>query len=153
MLSLKADAIEIFNSINVDRVSNKFAMKKFRNLDIPKVVGSDAHTLSAVGKSVMTTRPVNSVDDLLKEILKGKAEMKTEYVSMNEMVDWARERLRRSKNEVLEYTNKNYNPAKAWLYRKLLKKFLNTSNAPWWVLGQVAVGASMAYSGMRTLRY
>lgn len=153
MLSLKADAVEVFNSINVDRVSNKFAMKKFRNIRIPKVAGSDAHTIAAIGKSVITTRPVHSVDGLLREILRGRTGIITEYVSMNEMVDWARGRLRKSEKEVLEYTNKNYNPAKAWLYRKLLKRFLSTSNAPWWVLGQAAVGASMAYSGMRILKY
>ncbi len=143
-LAFKVDAVEIFNSLNIDRISNRFAFSKFKNSEIPKVVGSDAHSLEMIGKAV-NIMEASDVDSVLKNILKGDVIFETRYVSMDDIINWTRERLRKSYKEVLEYSNSHYYFPKAWLYRKMLKKFMRTSNTPWWVLAQMSINVSRAY--------
>ncbi len=151
-LAFRADAAEVFNSLNIDRISNRLASSKFRNSEIPKVVGSDAHSLEMIGRSV-NIMEANDVDSVLKAILKGRVRFETGYVPMNDIINWARERLKRSRKEVLEYTNSNYFPPKAWLYRKMLKKFLKTGNAPWWVLAHMSLNITRFYGILKILSY
>lgn len=151
-LAFRADAAEVFNSLNIDRISNRFASSKFRNSKVPRVVGSDAHSLEMIGHSV-NMMEADDVDSVLKAILKGKVRFETRYVSMNDIINWARERLKRSRKEVLEYTNSHYFPPKAWLYRKMLKKFLVTSNTPWIVLAHMSLQMSRIYGILKILSY
>lgn len=150
--AFKTDAVEIFNSMNIDKISNRFASSKFKKSGIPEVVGSDAHTLEMIGQSVNII-DANDVDSVLKNILKGKVLFETKYIQMNDIINWARVRLRASRKEVLEYSDSHYSLPKRWLYRKLLKKFLRTSNAPWWALAQMSLQVSRVYGILKILSY
>ncbi|MEE9323300.1 MAG: PHP domain-containing protein [Candidatus Aenigmarchaeota archaeon] len=151
-LAFKADAVEIFNSMNIDKIGNRFTLSKFKNSGIPRVVGSDAHTLEMIGQS-LNIMEAGDVDSVLKAILKGKVQFKTEYIPMNDIINWARGRFMKSKKEVLEYTNSHYFPPKAWLYRKMLKKFLRTGNAPWIALAEMSLSVSRVYGILKMLSY
>jgi len=147
-LAVKADVIEIFNSLNIDKIGNLIAASKFRHSPLPKVAGSDAHTLSMLGRSV-NKMEADDVDGVLKCIRSGRVGFEGEYIPMNDVIEWARERLSRSRVQVLDYMEKNYNPAKVWLYRKMLKKFLVTSNTPWRVLAEMSLCAVQSYGVAR----
>lgn len=151
-LAFKADAVEIFNSMNIDKISNRFALSKFKNSKIPKVVGSDAHTTEMIGQS-LNIMEAGDVDAVLKAILRGRIGFRTKYVSMDDVLNWARGRLKTSQKEVLDYTNSHYSFPKKWLYRKMLKKFLKTSNTPWWVLAQMSLQVSRVYGILKILSY
>jgi predicted metal-dependent phosphoesterase TrpH len=151
-LAFKADAVEIFNSMNIDKVSNRFSLSKFKHSKIPKVVGSDAHSLAMIGQS-LNIMEANDVDSVLKNILKGNVLFETKYIPMNDIINWARGRLRKSRREVLKYSNSHYSFPRKWLYRKMLKKFMRTSNAPWWVLAQMSLNVSRAYGILKILSY
>jgi hypothetical protein len=144
MLAKEADAVEIFNSLNLDLVANRMALSKFGKSPIPKVVGSDAHTLKMIGRSV-NIMEANDIDSVLKAIVKGRVTWETGYISLDEVIDWARERLGASKEEVMAYARSNYSAPKAWLYRKMLKKFLVTGNAPWRALAGISLAAVIGY--------
>ncbi len=151
-LAFRTDAVEVFNSLNIDMVSNRFARSIFRNAGIPKIAGSDAHTLGMIGYSVNIIDAC-TIDDVLKNIKKGKVLFRTKYVPMDEIINWTRERLLRSRKEVVRYVNSHYSPPKAWLYRKLMKKFLGTGNTPWRVLAEMSLQASRAYGVLKIIKY
>jgi len=148
----KADAIEIFNSLNIDKIGNLCTSSMFRHSPLPKVAGSDAHTLSMLGCSVNMMN-ADSADGVLRCIRSGRVEFTGRYMPMNEVLNWARERLSRSQEYVLKYTAENYYQPKAWLYSKMLKKFLATSNAPWRVLAEMSLGAVRGYGMIKMLSY
>ena len=143
-LAFRADAVEIFNSLGIDLVGNRLASSKFKNLQIPKVVGSDAHTLAMLGRSV-NVMEAEDIDAVLESIVKGRVRFETSYVPMDDVISWARERLAGSREEVLDYIETHYRQPKAWLYKKLLKKFMATSNAPWKALAEMSLQAVRLY--------
>ncbi|MCX6817856.1 MAG: CehA/McbA family metallohydrolase [Candidatus Aenigmarchaeota archaeon] len=148
----KADAIEMFNSLNIDKIGNLCTYSMFRHSPLPKVAGSDAHTLSMLGCSVNTMN-ADSVDGVLKCIRDGRVEFTGRYMPMEEVLNWARERLSRSQEYVMKYTAENYRQPKAWLYSKMLKKFLATSNAPWRVLAEISLSAVRCYGMAKAMMY
>jgi hypothetical protein len=151
-LAYKADAVEIFNSMSIDIVSNRIASSRFRNAGIPKVAGSDAHTLEMLGRSV-NIMEADDVDSVIRSILKGRVRFETGYIPMNDIIAWARERLSRSQEEVADYIDAHYTTPKAWLYRKMLKKFLATGNAPWRALAEMSLQAVRVYELAKTMNY
>lgn len=151
-LAAMADAIEMFNSLNIDKVSNRFILSKFGGLQMPKVVGSDAHTLEMLGRATNII-DADDVDSLLKRIKKGDVKFQTDYIGMNEVINWARERLSRSRPEVIEYTNSHYSLPRRWLYRKMLKKFLATSNTPWRTLAEMSLSMVRLYGCAKMVSY
>lgn len=148
----KADAIEVFNSLNIDKIGNLCTSSVFRHSPLPKVAGSDAHTLSMLGSSI-NLMDAEDVDGVLKCIRAGRVEIAGRYMPMNEVLNWARERLSRSQGQVLKYTDEHYIRPKAWLYSKMLKKFLATSNTPWRVLAEMSLGAVRGYGMTKMLSY
>jgi len=151
-LGIYADAIEVFNSLSIEKVNNRFALSRFGHKHIAKVVGSDAHTLGMIGLSV-NIMEAHDVDSVLKCILKGKVSYAARYVPMDELMSWVRLRLSGSQAEILRYTSLNYSPPKRWLYKKMLKKFLSTSDTPWRVLAEMSLMAVKAYGVARILTY
>ena len=151
-LAFLADAVEIFNSLNIDKISNRFMLSRFKLSARPKVVGSDAHTLGMLGSAV-NIMEADDIDGVLRSIKGGRVLFQARYIPMDAIIDWARERLARSKAEVIEYTNVNYAFPKRWLYKKMLKKFLATSNTPWKVLAEMSLQAMRLYGFAKMVTY
>jgi predicted metal-dependent phosphoesterase TrpH len=64
----KIDAIEVFNSRCIDRQANKLAKEFAEKQQLLVTVGSDSHTLSEVGKSIMHLPDFNDGIDLKKAL-------------------------------------------------------------------------------------
>lgn len=148
--ALKTDAVEVFNALNLDRASNRYASGRFRSENIPKVAGSDAHTLETVGRCVNVVRADDNVDSVTRAIKRGRVRYESGYMTMGEIVEWARKRLTGSEDDVREYIRENYHFPRRWLYGKMLKKFLVTSNTPWNTLGMLSLGTTVMYAFLKT---
>ena len=144
MLAYKADAVEIFNSLNIDMVSNRMASSKFKSSRMPKVAGSDAHTLEMIGRSV-NAMEAGDADAVLRCISKGRVRFEAGYIPMNDIIEWTRKRLENSHEEVLGYIDAHCGFPRAWLYGKMLKKFLHTGNTPWTALAEMSLQAVRLY--------
>ena len=65
----RADMVEVFNSLNMDRFSNWKAERRAKNLGLRMIAGSDAHTLDMIGAS-RNLVPAYDMDSFLKNIKK-----------------------------------------------------------------------------------
>jgi len=148
----RADAIEVFNSMNQDRLSNWIAEREAKKLGKPMVVGSDAHSLDMIGYAINISG-ANDLDSLLKEIKKDRLMFRTNYLPSKILVEWYRERFIRSYVDVLKYINTNYVYPKAVLSRALLNKFVKSRNVVWDLLARFGVNVSRVYGLFKLLGY
>jgi len=149
---VKADAIEVFDALSIDRVSNWVCIRKAKSLGKPWVVGSDAHSLDMIGRAVNIIE-ADSLDGVLKAIKKGQVGFRVGYHSLGVILAWTRERFVRSQEDVLEYIAENYPVPKAWLSRKLLNRFVRTDSKVWYCLGLIGLCTSIVYSRLKALTY
>ena len=148
---VKCDAAEVFNSLNLDRFSNVLAKRKVKKYGIPMVCGSDAHTKEMVGSCINFIN-AQTVDEVLKEIKKSNVRMASGYISLNVIKKWAYQRLSFSYKDAVNYIEKNYNPVKKWVSKRLLDKFVSQPNrAVWTGLGYFGLFCSYIYSATRTV--
>ena len=120
-LALKCDAIEIFNAINKDRLSNRKAMKFAKKHNIPGVAGSDAHCKEMLGycSTIIDAEP--EVDSILKAIKKGNTAVRARYVPVSVIRDWSLKRIDYSYLYILNYIAEHYRQPKKLLCEKMLK--------------------------------
>ncbi|UCD07816.1 MAG: PHP domain-containing protein [Candidatus Aenigmatarchaeota archaeon] len=150
------DAVEVFNSMNLDKLSNRLAFNKAEEFGRPMVVGSDSHSEEMFGLAVNEINAYD-LDSALKEIKAGRVEFQTDYMPLSVLMDWAKERFTRSYMEVMKYINHNYSPPRAWVAKGMLRRYVLSKNRTWdgfWkLLGNFGLGCSMVYGGMRFLTY
>jgi predicted metal-dependent phosphoesterase TrpH len=116
---LKCDATEVFNPVNLDRHSNKKALRVARENGRAMTVGSDAHWSMMLGYGQMETE-AESLEGILKAIKSGKASIKTaRYVPLRVIGSMAVEKLRKSYEPTLKYIE-NYSWPKRPLSRYML---------------------------------
>ncbi len=139
------DAVEVFNSLNLDRLSNNLAYKKAKKYGKPMVVGSDAHSLSMIGTSINHAK-AKDMKGILKAIKSGQISLERHYISTGVLIEWVRERFLRSYYDVIKYINTNYNPVKAAFARFLLNKFLKYRKIPWAFFARISILISGGYS-------
>ncbi len=151
-LAFRADAVEIFNALNIDMINNRFTASLFRKTDAGMVVGSDSHTLATLGLCV-NIMDAHDVPSLLRCIKKRQVRFETRYTPMGEIIVWTRYRLENSKEDVYAYISEHYGWPKTWLYSKMLKKFLATSDAPWRALAEMSLGAVRGYGILKMTTY
>jgi predicted metal-dependent phosphoesterase TrpH len=149
-----ADAVEIFNSLNIDRLSNRLARIKARRLGMPVVAGSDAHTLDMIGSSAVVADAYD-LDSLLRRIKQGDVRLETRYLTTKMITDWTTMRFIKSYNEMLDYIDDNYNPLKANLARFMLNGFMTTKNREtfWNTVTRFSLGVAEIYSIALFLAY
>jgi hypothetical protein len=124
----KADAAEIFNSLNLDRFSNLLARKKLGSF--PAVAGSDAHTLEMIGNSINIVGG-QDIGGVLKDIRKGRARHITSYACVNAVKRWSYLRFKGSRSSVAGYVESNYSPARKWVS---MRRAGQVSQKSGWVL-------------------
>ncbi len=146
------DAVEVFNSMNLDKLSNWIAERKAKEFKKPMVVGSDAHSPDMIGYAVNISN-ANDTDSLLKEIKRGKLMFRTNYFPMKILIEWYRERFMRSYVDVLNYINNNYFFPKAVIAKALLNRFIRSRNIFWDVLAHFGLGVSRVYSLLKLATY
>jgi len=151
-----ADAVEVFNSMNLDRLSNRLALTKAEEFRKAKVVGSDAHTKDMFGLA-LNAMEAHDIDGALKMIKSGSVEFQTSYMSLSVLMEWARERFTRSYMEVMKYINHNYSTPRAWVAKGMLRRFVLSRTRTWeglWnIIANLGLGCSFLYGGLRFLNY
>ena len=130
----KCDMVEVFNSNNVDVLSNAKATEFALDNEMTKVAGSDSHVLSTLGRCVNIIDSENNLDDVLQSMKKGKIEIsQTGYALQNETLDHLRYKINNSKEYLAEYISENYPNAK-WLLNFLLRVYDSNQNSFMWSL-------------------
>lgn len=113
------DAIEVFNGINIDRISNIRARKFATRNNMVKVAGSDAHTAAMIGSGIIRT-DATDVDGIIKSIKKGKISVECSYLPVRVIKDYAVRQLQMSYQHTWEYMDENYSPVKKFVGKKLI---------------------------------
>jgi predicted metal-dependent phosphoesterase TrpH len=152
-LAKKTDAIEIFNALNMERVTNRRA-KKFAELHkMPQVAGSDAHWTEMVGYGVNEI-DADDADSIIRAVRKGDAKVRGRYMPASIIMRWAVTRLKLSYPYTLNYINSNYSWPKRIISRNMLglvkrspgkiDYFLNS-------MGYIGMGSAVIYGFMKNL--
>lgn len=148
----KVDAIEVFNSLNLDKLSNFAARRVAEKTGKPAVCGSDAHSLEMIGASVNEAE-ASDAEEFLRAVKKGRVSVSGSYIPTPVVISWARERLRLSYGDVLKYVRKNYGFPKNLLAEYMLKKFVASESPFWKVLASVGLNISRIYGSFKILSY
>jgi len=128
------DLIEVFNSNNVDMISNAKAIQFAQKNNMVGVAGSDSHILSTLGRCVNVIESENTLDDILSAMKKGKIQIqKSDYASGKETLEHLRYKINNSKDYISEYIAKYY-PRYERLFSFLLKIFEMSQNNRFWLL-------------------
>jgi predicted metal-dependent phosphoesterase TrpH len=134
------DLIEVFNSNNVDVISNARATKF--SLDHRKigVAGSDSHVLSTLGRCVNIIESENTLDGVLHAMRHGKIMIQqTGYAKELETLEHIKYKINNSKDYLAEYIREHY-PNSQWMLSLLLKMYdLNQNSYLWSILYKLAV--------------
>ncbi len=128
------DIIEVFNSNNVDVISNMRAAEFARSHGMTGVAGSDSHVLSTVGRCINSIDANNNLDDVLLSMKQGRITIdKSEYASPQETLEHLRYKIRNSTEYLEKYINNNY-PQAAWLLRFLLHTYNAKPDSILWTI-------------------
>ena len=144
----KADAVEVFNSLNLTRVENALTGVKVKRMSLPAVGGSDAHTAEMLGMTA-NIMDANDVDSALKHIKKGNVKIEGRYIPIPLIVDWVRMRMELSYDDILRYIDRNYSRPKASFARYWLRLFVNNESRAWYALGYFSISVSTVYSMLK----
>lgn len=130
----KCDMVEVFNSNNVDVLSNAKATQFALDNDMIQVSGSDSHVLSTLGRCVNVIDSENNLDDILQSMKKGQIEIsQTGYALQYETMDHLKYKINNSKEYLVEYISEHYPNAK-WLLTLLLRIYNSNQNSHLWSL-------------------
>jgi predicted metal-dependent phosphoesterase TrpH len=144
-LASKADVIEVFNSLNLDRFSNLAARRFALKAGKPAVAGSDSHTKEMLG-SCVNYIDAHDLDSCLREIHRGKVSFRTSYPDMDKLLPWTRKRMILSYGDILDYIEANYSQPKKWVSQRLLHAFTSSRREGlWYLLGEAGLASSRCY--------
>ena len=130
----QCDMIEVFNSNNVDVLSNARATQFALDKNMIQVAGSDSHILSTLGRCVNVIDSENNVDDILRAMKQGKIKIsQTGYASQTETLDHLKYKINNSKDYLLDYVSEHY-PNEKWLFMLLLRIYNSNQDSYMWSL-------------------
>ncbi len=148
----RTDAAEVFNALGIDRLGNMAAERRARKKGLNMVAGSDAHSLEMLGTACNRIE-AGSVDEVLVAIRHGKASFEKNYIQLNIIIEWVRERMLRSYPGINSYINSHYRGPKAWVARRLLRDYVVFNKRGMEKLACLGLAAATAYSAVRLLAY
>lgn len=130
----KCDMVEVFNSNNVDVLSNARAAYFAMENGMTQVAGSDSHVLSTLGRCVNVIESENNLDDILHSMKHGQVAIsQTGYALQNETLDHLRYKINNSREYLADYISEHY-PNSKWLLTLLLRIYEKNQNSPLWNL-------------------
>ncbi|CAE6501324.1 MAG: PHP-associated domain-containing protein [Candidatus Nitrosotenuis sp.] len=128
------DLIEVFNSNNVDVISNARATKFSMEHNKIGVAGSDSHVLSTLGRCVNLLEAENNLDDALYSMRHGKISiLSTGYAREKETLEHIKYKINNSKDYLAEYIREHY-PNSEWMLSLLLRIYDANQNSYLWSL-------------------
>ncbi|RNJ79063.1 MAG: PHP domain-containing protein [Nitrosopumilus sp. B06] len=132
--AIKCDMIEVFNSNNVDLLSNAKAAEFAINNNMIQVSGSDSHVASTVGRCINVIDSENTLDDVLSAMKQGRIEIsQTGYAGRDEIIENLRYKINVSREYMAEYVAENYAHTR-WLFDLLLRLYDADCRSPLWSL-------------------
>lgn len=130
----KCDMVEVFNSNNVDVLSNAKATDFAMQHNMIQVSGSDSHVLSTLGRCVNVIESENNLDDVLHALKHGKIRIaQTGYALQSETLEHLKYKIHNSKEYLRDYIKEHY-PNSEWLLTLLLKIYDVNQNSYLWSL-------------------
>lgn len=151
--AILCDAMEIFNAINVDRLTNRRCERFARKFNIPMVGGSDAHWLPMMG-AALTQIEGDTVESIIKSIKSGRTRVVSpEYHKTKIILEWSLNRLQGSQDYLETYIQR-YSPVKRYIYRNLLSlvdKHPGRMDYLFKAMAYTSLGCVIAYSGAREI--
>jgi len=130
----QCDMIEVFNSNNIDVISNVKATQFAMDNNKLKVVGSDSHVLSTIGRCVNVIESENNLDDVLHAMRHNKIKIhQTGYALQNEIMEHMKYKINNSKNYIFEYVQDHF-PNFVWAFKLLYKLYNLDQNSYLWSL-------------------
>jgi len=130
----KCDMVEVFNSNNIDILSNARATQFALDNKMIQVSGSDSHVVSTLGRCVNVIESENSLDSILQSMKHGKIEIsQTGYALQNETLDHLKYKIDNSKEYLSDYISEHY-PSSKWLLTLLLRIYDANQNSYIWSL-------------------
>ena len=146
---IKCDAIEAFNALNLERLSNWRADKFAGRNRKPVTAGSDAHSIEMIGYGLNNIKAERNIDSVIKAIRNGKNTIVGSYPNVSIIQKWSTLRLQMSYESTRNYIIKNYKWPKKQISLKMLS-FVKKSpgNIDYVLLGlaYLGVGFSFAYN-------
>ncbi|MBI5698406.1 MAG: PHP domain-containing protein [Thaumarchaeota archaeon] len=136
----KCDMIEVFNSNNVDVISNARASEFSIHHNKVGVAGSDSHVLSTLGRCVNLIESENHIDDVLSAMKHGRVTIhQTGYAKEQETLEHIKYKINNSQDYLAEYIREHY-PNSQWMMSLLLKMYdLNQNSYLWSIVYKLAV--------------
>lgn len=132
--AIKCDMIEVFNSNNVDLLSNAKAAEFAINNNMTQVSGSDSHVASTMGRCVNVIDSENTLDDMLSAMKKGGIKIsQTGYAGSDEIIENLRYKIDVSREYIVEYVMENHAHTR-WLFDLLLRIYDADRHSPLWPL-------------------
>ena len=130
----KCDMIEVFNSNNVDVISNVKAVQFANENNMIGVAGSDSHVLSTFGRCVNVMETENNLDDILYSMKHNQISIQQKkYANQNEILEHLKYKMNNSKDYVMEYINEKY-PNSKWIFSLLIKLYNHNQDSYLWSL-------------------
>lgn len=152
-LAAKCDAVEVFNALNHDRISNLKGLRFAEKRNMAMVAGSDAHCIAMLGNGVINLE-ASDMDGVLKAIKKGNVTISARYTPPLILMDWTMRRLKLSYMHVTEYINDNYSLPKRFVAQRLLslvKQYPGNIRYFFNAITYFGVGSVIAYSAVREI--
>ena len=134
------DMIEVFNSNNIDVISNAKANEFAIENNMTKVSGSDSHVNSTLGRCLNVIESENILDDILFAMKHNRIQiLNTGYTLPEETLDHIKYKINNSKEYIFEYV-KEHHPNSVWLFSLLLKMYnLNQDSYLWTMFYKVCL--------------
>ena len=130
----RCDIIEVFNSNNVDMISNARAAEFAQSRSMTAVAGSDSHILSTMGRCINTISCQNTLDDALHAIRHGNVKIEQSgYASGSETLEHLRYKICNSSKYLEEYIAEHY-PGASWLLNLLLRTYSARPDSMLWTI-------------------
>jgi len=151
---VKADAVEVFNGLSLDRFSNWLTKSRVEKAGMPVTSGSDAHTLGMIGKAGISA-DADDIDSLLKAIREGRVSISENYVLLNEMKEWNRLRMENAYEDVLRFIDWRFGRIRAWALKGVMNKYLATNprNLAWEFVARAGLIGVLLYGGFKAFSY
>lgn len=149
----KCDAVEVFNAMNLDRISNNKCIRFAQKKGLTGVAGSDAHSVDMLGNG-LTKCDTSSIDSVVNSIKHNHITIQTRYASTRVVMELAVNRLKLSYDDVIAYIDKNYIWPKKVAYKHLLglvNKSPGGIDRIFRIAGYTAFGSIVMYSIMNEI--
>lgn len=132
--ALQCDMIEVFNSNNIDIISNARAAEFAATHSMTCVAGSDSHVSHTMGRCVNTIHSSNDLDSMLDSMRHGRITIEqTGYANRSETMDHLQYKIRNSRQYLEDYIEEHYSSSR-WLLRLLLYTYSSNPNSILWTL-------------------